>query len=238
MRCISTAACLAAAALPLCALAIAPANAHVIAGDRVFPVTLTIDDPGVSDEVSIPAFTYSRSGSDGGAGPGHEFDFGFEYDKTITPTTALILNGGYDFHQMNGAKSQAGFENLYVTGKWQAYTNAAHEFVASLGIIREIGGTGTAHTGGDRYGSTAPTAYFGKGLGDLPIGFARPLADHRRAELRHRRSQAEAVPAGVDRTRRPRRSTLGSPPSSTTATTMPGRVASRCNTACRTCNRR
>ena len=27
-----------------------PAVAHVIAGDRVFPVTLTFDDPGVSDE--------------------------------------------------------------------------------------------------------------------------------------------------------------------------------------------
>ena len=35
---------------------------------------------------------------------------------------------------------------------------------------------GTSHIGGDRYGSTAPTVYFGKGLGDLPIGLARPLA--------------------------------------------------------------
>ncbi len=155
-------------ALPVCA--------HVIAGDRVFPVTLTIDDPGVSDEVSIPAFTYSRSGSDGGTGPGHDFAFGFEYDKTITSNTALILNDGYGVNQMNGSKTQAGFENLYVTGKWQAYTNAAHEFVVSLGVIREIGGTGTTHTGGDRYGSTAPTGYFGKGLGDLPIGLLRPLA--------------------------------------------------------------
>ena len=77
---------------------------------------------------------------------------------------------------MNGAKTQAGFQNLYVTGKWQAYTNAEHEFVASLGIIREIGGTGSTHTGADRYGSTAPTGYFGKGLGDLPIGYFRPLA--------------------------------------------------------------
>ncbi len=77
---------------------------------------------------------------------------------------------------MSGSKTQTGYENLYITGKWQAYTNAAHEFVASLGVIREIGGTGTTHTGGDRYGSTAPTAYFGKGLGDLPIGFIRPFA--------------------------------------------------------------
>ena len=157
-------------------LVASPALAHVVAGVRVFPVTLTIDDPGVSDEASIPAFTYTRSGADGGTGPGHEVDLGFEYDKTITENTALIVNDGYDIQQMNGSKTQTGFENLFITGKWQAYTNAPHELVASLGVIREIGGSGTTHTGADHYGSTAPTAYFGKGLGDLPIGVLRPLA--------------------------------------------------------------
>lgn len=157
-------------------LAARPALAHVVVGTRVFPVTLTIDDPGTADEASLPALTYSRSGADGGSGPGHEVDLGFEYDKTITPHTALILNGGYNIMQMNGSKTQAGFQNLYVTGKWQAYTDPGHEFVTSLGVIREIGGTGTTHTGGDRYGATSPTGYFGKGFGDLPIGFFRPLA--------------------------------------------------------------
>ncbi len=174
MRSLLPAAALASACLPV--LRAAPACAHVIAGDRVFPVTLTFDDPGVSDEASLPAFTYNRSGADGGSGPGHEVDLGFEYDKTITSNTALILNDGTDIQQRNGSKTQAGWENLVITGKWQVYTNAAHEFVASLGLQREIGGTGTTHTGADRYGSTTPTAYFGKGLGDLPIGMLRPLA--------------------------------------------------------------
>ena len=153
-----------------------PAWAHVVAGNRVFPVTLTLDDPGVADEASLPSLVYQRSGADGGTGPTHEYDLGFEYDKTITPTTALILNGGYNIMQTNGSKTQTGFQNLYVTGKWQAYLDPAHEFVASVGIIRELGGTGTVHTGGDGHGSTSPTAYFGKGLGDLPIGMLRPLA--------------------------------------------------------------
>jgi hypothetical protein len=153
-----------------------PAQAHVVAGARVFPVTLNFDDPGVGDEISIPSINYSRSGSDGGTGPGHEVDLGFEFDKTITEDTALIFNDGYDIQQMNGSKTQTGFENLVVTGKWQAYTNPDHEFVVSLGIQRELGGSGTIHTGADHYGSTAPTFYFGKGLGDMPIGTFRPLA--------------------------------------------------------------
>ena len=164
------------AALALLTLPAASANAHVIAGARVFPVTLTIDDPGTADEASIPAFTYSRDGSNGGSGPTHHFGYGFEYDKTITPNTAIILNDGYLTQQIDGAKTQAGFGNLFVTGKWEFYLNAEHELVSSVGVIREIGGTGASHTGGDRYGSTAPTIYFGKGLGDLAIGFFRPLA--------------------------------------------------------------
>lgn len=161
-----------------CASALAPsaALAHVIAGNRLFPVTMTLDDPGVADEVSIPSFIYQRSGSNGGTGPTHSFNFGFEYDKTITYNTSVIANYGWNVFQTNGSKTQTGFQNLFVTGKWQAYTDAEHEFVVSLGVIREFGGTGTDHTGADAFGSTGPTVYFGKGLGDLPIGYLRPLA--------------------------------------------------------------
>ena len=153
-----------------------PASAHAVAGARVFPVTLTLDDPGVADEASLPTLTWQRSGADGGTGPLHEYDLGVEYDKRITPDFALIANSGYDIFQTDGSKTQAGFENLFITAKYQVYVNAGHEFIASLGVIREFGRTGTEHTGDDEYGSTAPTGYFGKGLGDLPIGLLRPFA--------------------------------------------------------------
>ena len=96
-------------------------------------------------------------------------NLGFEYDKTITPTTALILDGGYDM-QPDQRVEDAGRVRAtwYVTGKWQAYTNAAHEFVASLG---DPSGRSAAPapriTGGDRYGSTTPTALFRQGPGRL-----------------------------------------------------------------------
>ncbi len=148
------------------------ALAHVIVGARVFPVTLTFDDPGVADEATLPQLIWQRD-----AGPQNTYQLQWEFDKTITPTTALIYNHGYDWFQQSGSKTHNGFENVFVTGKWQAFTNADHEFVVSLGVIYEFGGTqATQNIGGDAYGSTSPTAYFGKGLGDLPIGYLRPLA--------------------------------------------------------------
>jgi hypothetical protein len=152
-----------------------PAFAHAVAGARVFLPTLTMDDPGVSDEASLPTIQYQRSGTDGGPGPTHAYDFGFEYDKTITPDFGFAINDGWDVLQTDHAKTATGFENVFVTGKYQIYVNAEHEFIASVGMIREFAGTGTAHTGADISGSTAPTMYVGKGLGDLPIGYLRAL---------------------------------------------------------------
>ena len=144
MRPILVAAALASAGLLAACVLTSPVQAHVVAGSRVFPVTLTLDDPGTADEGSLPSLVYQRSVQDGGTGPTHSYNLGFEFDKTITPNTALILNGGYRIQQTNGSKTQAGFQNLYITGKWQVFLNAPHEFVASVGVIRELGGTGTS----------------------------------------------------------------------------------------------
>jgi hypothetical protein len=161
----------AAAALALLA-ATQPATAHAIAGVRVFPVTLTLDDPGVADEATLPQIINQP-----GSGPSNTTQFMWEWDKTITPTTALIYNHGFDILTATGSKKLTGFENPVITGKWQAYVNADHEFIASLGIQRELpADLHTVSIGGDAYGSTAPTLYFGKGLGDLPVPALRPFA--------------------------------------------------------------
>ncbi len=149
-----------------------PALAHAIAGDRVFPVTLTMDDPGVADEVTLPQITDQP-----GSGPSNQAQFQWEWDKTITSTTSLIYNHGYDVLTQKGSKRATGFENVVITGKWQVYVNPDHEFIASVGVQREIGaGAHTQAIGGDKYGSTSPVLYFGKGMGDLPVNSLRPLA--------------------------------------------------------------
>jgi hypothetical protein len=155
------------------ALSFTPAaSAHVVVGARVFPVTLTFDDPGVGDEATLPQLVWQSD-----SGPQDLYQLQWEYDKTITSNTALIYNQGYDLLQAAGAKTHNGFENAVVTAKWQALSVPDREFVVSLGVIREFAGTSaTVNIGGDTYGTTSPTLYFGKGLGDLPIGAFRPLA--------------------------------------------------------------
>ena len=161
-----------------CVSLIAPhaAGAHAIAGARVFPVTLTLDDPGVADEATLPQVTWQRSGADGGPGPVHETDIDFEYDKRITTDLGLAINDGVAIQDTEHGKTRMGGENIEVTGKYQVLVNAPHEFIFTVGVGREFGRTGTIHTGADQYGSTTPTLYFGKGLGDLPADALRPFA--------------------------------------------------------------
>ncbi|MBX5452674.1 MAG: hypothetical protein K6U10_01920 [Acidobacteriia bacterium] len=148
------------------------AEAHVIAGARVFPVTLTFDDPGMADEATLPQFVFQP-----GPSGQHQYNLEWEYDKTITPTFGLIYNQGWDILQQPETKLHTGLENIFISAKWQFYTNPITETVISAGIIREFAGNrATVNIGGDAYGSTAPTLYFGQGFGDLSIGLLRPLA--------------------------------------------------------------
>ena len=118
----------------------------------------------------------SEAGADGGPGPIHEYDFNFEYDKRITNNLGVGLNYGWNIIQTDHAKTQTGFQNLVATAKYQTCVSPDHEFMLTVGIQREFGRTGTARTGADEYGATTPMLYFGKGLGDLPVGYLRPFA--------------------------------------------------------------
>jgi hypothetical protein len=63
---------------------ISPAFSHTIVGDRVFPATLTIDDPGENDEFVMHSFAYTAAANpDGTLGP-LTYSFDWEYSKTIT----------------------------------------------------------------------------------------------------------------------------------------------------------
>jgi hypothetical protein len=167
-------AALAAAAFIAPPLLATDARAHAVAGARVFISTLTIDDPGVADEASLPTFSWQPN-ANGGALQ-NQYVVNVEFDKRITEHLGVGLNYGLTALTTQGAKTRSGFQNLVGTVKYQAYTNAEHEFIVSVGVSQGFGGTGNVAAGADTYGTTTPTLYWGKGLGDLPIGYLRPLA--------------------------------------------------------------
>ena len=161
-------------ALSCAMLAATPVFAHAIAGNRVFPVTLATDDPGVADELSLPTISTSRSSDDPSV---RETDYGFEYSKTITEKFGISIAGTYvDINDPSGQR-QRGFNNFGVTLKYNFLTNAPHELIMSAGLETEIGGSGAKRIA-DSYTNFTPTFYFGKGFGDLPDSLAlfKPLA--------------------------------------------------------------
>ncbi len=155
------------------------ALAHVVCGNRFFPATLTMDDPGVGDELSLPTIQYLPIPSAGDTPPGHSVDYGYEFDKRLTQDLGIAINGDY-FTQQGTAQALHGWNNLTVTLKDQLPCSEANEFVMSVGVVRKFGRTGSSqllNAGAiDTISNTAPTLYGGKGLGDLPIGYFRPLA--------------------------------------------------------------
>lgn len=168
------------AAAALLGLALAssphPTHAHGSVGDREFPATLIVDDPAVKDEASIPTILYAPNGP-GEDGPrGHETDFDFEVDKTITERLGIGVNDGYTVLRPAGEPRRFGWQNVVTTLKYQAIVDPPHEFLGAVGVVREWGGTGAKSIGAEPHGATTPTLYFGKGLGDLSIGSFRPLA--------------------------------------------------------------
>ncbi|MGF6878970.1 hypothetical protein [Paraburkholderia sp. MM5477-R1] len=152
-------------------LASSPAAAHAIAGDRVFPSTLAVDDPGVGDEAN---FEYGHQRVPGDNGDQSINTFSFEYDKLITSRLALSVDGAY---VMQNNPTAHGFDNFGVGLKYLLYVNAPHEFMTSVGVHAELGGTGS-HAIADSFSTISPTIYVGKGMGDLPdsLAYLRPVA--------------------------------------------------------------
>jgi hypothetical protein len=152
------------------------ALAHGFAGARFFPATITIDDPFVADELSLPTVAHQKTGTDPSV---VQTDISAELSKRITADFGLSVGYGWThLDQAGPPRNPNGFQNLEITPKYQFLLNAPHEAVASFGVITEVGGTGASRVGAVPFATYTPTLYFGKGAGDLPeaLNWARPFA--------------------------------------------------------------
>src|SRR5882672_1859544 len=93
------------------------AIAHEVVGNRVFPATLAIDDPGVADELAFPTIALSKTGDDP---PFRQLDISAEYSKRITEDFAVSIAPAWSHFSPPGGPlmtGASGFQNLETTFK-------------------------------------------------------------------------------------------------------------------------
>jgi hypothetical protein len=145
----------------------ATADAHARTGNRLFPATLAVEDPGISDELNLPQVTRFREEGEGWV---TETEAGAS--KRLTENFGVEAEGGWVDTQ-----EASGFDNFGVGAKYVFLNNAPHEFMASAALDWEIGGSGSDDIGED-FSVFTPGFFFGKGMGDLPdsLKVLKPLA--------------------------------------------------------------
>jgi hypothetical protein len=108
--------------------------------------------------------------------PSRAINASVAYEKTITERLGVHVEGNWFRLDRVGTGALYGFQNFSTELKYMAVNDHDREFVLTAAVHREWGGTGARRIGARRDGATTPRLYFGKGLGDLDIGYLRPLA--------------------------------------------------------------
>src|SRR5260370_19810738 len=130
------------AGLPGLAIALVPLNggvAHEIVGNRFFPATIGIDDPGVNDELAVPTFDSFKTGDNP---PVRQRDISGEFSKRITEDFAVSFGSTYTFLGPIDptAAGANGVQNLETTVKYRVVKDPAHDFVLPVGLSVAVGG--------------------------------------------------------------------------------------------------
>jgi len=158
-------------------IGICPAFAHTIVGNRVFPATLTIDDPGVNDELALPTFAYMAAANPDGTLGTTSYSLGWEYAKTITADLGVSIGSNGITWQKN--PSAVGWSNIETQLKYIFYQNPEHEFIVAGAVNVEWGNTGSSSASSlpsDPFSTVTVKAYAGKGFGDISTNWLRPVA--------------------------------------------------------------
>ncbi len=167
------------AALAAAAALLAPgahsAHAYSAAGDRLFPATLVLPQIAPGDEFYINEFNLRHRGGPVGM-PTRANNLTVTYTKTLTGRLGIVIDETWTRLDLAGGGAAYGWQNHDMALKYLAVVDQPREFLLTLGLGREVGGTGAAKAGASSSGATTPTVFFGKGLGDLDIGYLRPLA--------------------------------------------------------------
>ena len=149
------------------------AQAHGIAGNRLFPGTLAFDDPAVSDDFAI---TTSMNGRLFEGLDVTDRSVNLAFARLLTPTLSLGMDAGLT-RRTWGRVSQTGVIGANITLKSEVYRDDLHETLVSASLVYGIGHSGSGRVGADAPSTIQTGVYFGKGFGDLPeeMSWFRPF---------------------------------------------------------------
>jgi hypothetical protein len=152
-------------------------SAYTAAGDRNFSAQLVLPQIGPTDAFWVPISTQPFEAANLNE-PTRQTNFDLTYSKLITESLGIQLGYGLTHLDRLGDSSVTGTsaQNFDALLQYEVILDPPHEFLLSLQIDHEFGGTGDQRVGANKRGATTPGVTFGKGLGDLPIGYWRPLA--------------------------------------------------------------
>jgi hypothetical protein len=155
-----------------------PVLAHGVVGQRFFPATLSIDDPFVADEMSLPTVSITKRHGSADEPPTLETDFSAELSKRLSPDLGISLGGTLILLDPERGPTIAGFDNMEVQLKHVFLKSAEHEVIVAGGVDIDVGGTGRERVGAESFSTFTPSLFFGEGLGDLPssLRYLKPLA--------------------------------------------------------------
>ncbi len=155
-------------------LASQAAQAHGIAGNRLFPGTLTFDDPAVADEAIVPNFSYWNHPDGGGNVTDNRINYAFS--RLLTPTVGVVVDNSWIARNW-GVTQRFGFDVINVGLKWEVYRNNSHEALIAASLLWGIGNSGATGVGASASNKIKPGLTFGKGFGDLPdsLSWLRPF---------------------------------------------------------------
>lgn len=147
--------------------------AHGVIGQRFFPESVTVLDPFPADEMDLLAFSHQKD-------PDSLVNaYGGGISKRLSPNLSFGLDWEYDHIRPNdGSSTIRGFNNVGADLKYNIIRIPEHEFLATVALAWDIGGSGQHKVTGDSHSAWTPEFLFGYGFGDLPDGlkYLKPFA--------------------------------------------------------------
>jgi hypothetical protein len=160
------------------------AAAHGIAGNRLFPGTLSIDDPAVSDEFALTPSSVNKRAADGTGVT--DLGVSWQFMRLLVPNLALVVDSGFT-HRDWQALQRTGFDTTTVSLKGLLYESDPHEVLLSAALSWGIGRVGIARGRRHRAQHVSARLLFRQRLrrSSRPSGMAAAVRGHRRARPRN-----------------------------------------------------